>query len=77
MSCAFQGQATATCCPQNTTLDANVFVDPVFLNISQYAIHTLDTALQSWQQVIETAKHSYNKMYTMWLNIQTSHTHIV
>ncbi|XP_053183782.1 intermembrane lipid transfer protein VPS13B-like isoform X3 [Scomber japonicus] len=48
--CLLQGQATATCCPQNTTLDANVFVDPVFLNISQYAIHTLDTALQSWQQ---------------------------
>ncbi|KAM7420184.1 hypothetical protein PAMA_014745 [Pampus argenteus] len=48
--CLLQGQATATCCPQNTMLDANVFVDPVFLNISQYAIHTLDTALHSWQQ---------------------------
>uniref|UniRef100_A0A3B5AH31 Vacuolar protein sorting 13 homolog B n=1 Tax=Stegastes partitus TaxID=144197 RepID=A0A3B5AH31_9TELE len=48
--CGFQGQAAATCCPQNTSLDVNVFVDPVFLNISQYAIHTMDTALQSWQQ---------------------------
>ncbi|XP_068178837.1 intermembrane lipid transfer protein VPS13B-like isoform X2 [Antennarius striatus] len=48
--CVLQGQATATSCPQNTTLDVNVFVNPVFLNISQYAIHTLDTALHSWQQ---------------------------
>ncbi|XP_063735116.1 intermembrane lipid transfer protein VPS13B-like isoform X2 [Eleginops maclovinus] len=45
-----QGQAAAKYCPQDTTLDVNVFVDPVFLNISQYAIHTVDTALQSWQQ---------------------------
>ncbi|XP_044063064.1 vacuolar protein sorting-associated protein 13B-like isoform X9 [Siniperca chuatsi] len=48
--CVLQGQAAATCCPQTTTLDVNVFVDPVFLNISQYAIHTVDTALHSWQQ---------------------------
>uniref|UniRef100_UPI0037E89457 intermembrane lipid transfer protein VPS13B-like isoform X1 n=1 Tax=Semicossyphus pulcher TaxID=241346 RepID=UPI0037E89457 len=48
--CVIQGQAAATCCPQNTMLDVNVFVDPVFLNISQYTIHTVDTALQSWQQ---------------------------
>ncbi|XP_078109919.1 intermembrane lipid transfer protein VPS13B isoform X4 [Sander vitreus] len=48
--CVLQGQATATCCPQDTTLDLKVFVDPVFLNISQYAIHTVDTALRSWQQ---------------------------
>uniref|UniRef100_A0A3Q1EP45 Vacuolar protein sorting 13 homolog B n=1 Tax=Acanthochromis polyacanthus TaxID=80966 RepID=A0A3Q1EP45_9TELE len=48
--CVLQGQAAATCCPQNTSLDVNVFVDAVFLNISQYAIHTMDTALQSWQQ---------------------------
>uniref|UniRef100_A0A3P9Q9M9 Vacuolar protein sorting 13 homolog B n=1 Tax=Poecilia reticulata TaxID=8081 RepID=A0A3P9Q9M9_POERE len=31
-------------------LSVNVFVDPMFLNISQYAIHTVDTALLSWQQ---------------------------
>ncbi|XP_056290642.1 intermembrane lipid transfer protein VPS13B-like isoform X3 [Pseudoliparis swirei] len=48
--CALQGQAAATCFPQNNTLDVNVFVEPVFLNISQYAIHTVDTALRSWQQ---------------------------
>lgn len=35
-------------------MDVNVFVDPVFLNISQYAIHTVDTALHSWQQVTES-----------------------
>ncbi|XP_031724466.1 LOW QUALITY PROTEIN: vacuolar protein sorting-associated protein 13B, partial [Anarrhichthys ocellatus] len=55
--CVLQGQAAATCCPQNTTLDVNVFVDPVFLNISQYAIHTVDTALHSWQQVTERYLH--------------------
>uniref|UniRef100_A0A3Q2W0H5 Vacuolar protein sorting 13 homolog B n=1 Tax=Haplochromis burtoni TaxID=8153 RepID=A0A3Q2W0H5_HAPBU len=48
--CLLQGQATATCCPQNTSFDVNVFVDPVALNVSQYAIHTVDTALHSWQQ---------------------------
>ncbi|XP_029359486.1 vacuolar protein sorting-associated protein 13B isoform X2 [Echeneis naucrates] len=48
--CLLQGQAAATSCPQNTTLDVNVFVDPLFINISQYAIHTVETALQSWQQ---------------------------
>ncbi|XP_077951726.1 intermembrane lipid transfer protein VPS13B isoform X2 [Gasterosteus aculeatus] len=48
--CVLQGQAAATSCPQNTTLDVNVFVEPVFLNISQYAIHTVDTALHGWQQ---------------------------
>uniref|UniRef100_A0A8D3AJI2 Vacuolar protein sorting 13 homolog B n=1 Tax=Scophthalmus maximus TaxID=52904 RepID=A0A8D3AJI2_SCOMX len=44
------GQAAAASCPENTTLDVNVFVDPVFLSISQYSIHTVDTALLSWQQ---------------------------
>ncbi|KAM9723999.1 intermembrane lipid transfer protein VPS13B isoform 3-T3 [Menidia menidia] len=48
--CALQGQATFTTCPQKVSLDGNVFVDPVFLNIGQYAIHTMDTALLSWQQ---------------------------
>ncbi|XP_028983860.1 intermembrane lipid transfer protein VPS13B-like isoform X3 [Betta splendens] len=48
--CVLQGQAAASCTPHVTTLDVNVFVDPVFLNISQYAIHTVDTALHSWQQ---------------------------
>ncbi|XP_034029740.1 LOW QUALITY PROTEIN: vacuolar protein sorting-associated protein 13B-like [Thalassophryne amazonica] len=48
--CMVQGQAAATCCLQNTVLDVNVLVDPVFLNISQYAIQTVNTALHSWQQ---------------------------
>uniref|UniRef100_A0A3Q2QZ54 Vacuolar protein sorting 13 homolog B n=1 Tax=Fundulus heteroclitus TaxID=8078 RepID=A0A3Q2QZ54_FUNHE len=49
-SCALRGQATAISCPQNTSLAVDVFVDPMFLNISQYAIHTMDTAVLSWQQ---------------------------
>ncbi|XP_035019480.2 vacuolar protein sorting-associated protein 13B-like [Hippoglossus stenolepis] len=48
--CVLQGQAAATSCPESTTLDVKVFVDPVFLNISQFTIHTMDTALHSWQQ---------------------------
>ncbi|XP_026149609.1 vacuolar protein sorting-associated protein 13B isoform X3 [Mastacembelus armatus] len=48
--CLLQGQAAATYGPQSTTFDVNVFVDPVFLSISQYAIHTVDTALHSWKQ---------------------------
>ncbi|XP_072317743.1 intermembrane lipid transfer protein VPS13B-like isoform X2 [Eucyclogobius newberryi] len=49
-TCVLQGHATAICCAQSTMLDANVFVDPVIFRISQYAIHTVDTALKSWQQ---------------------------
>nr|XP_015804809.2 intermembrane lipid transfer protein VPS13B isoform X1 [Nothobranchius furzeri] len=48
--CKLQGQATVTCCPQSSSLDVSVFLDPVSLSISQYAVHTLDTALLSWQQ---------------------------
>ncbi|XP_039974155.1 vacuolar protein sorting-associated protein 13B-like isoform X2 [Xiphias gladius] len=48
--CVLQGQAAATHCPLNITLDVNVFVEPMFISISQYAIHTVDTALHSWQQ---------------------------
>ncbi|KAK6325959.1 hypothetical protein J4Q44_G00016030 [Coregonus suidteri] len=45
-----QGQAAATRCSNNILLDGNVFIDPVYISISQYTVHTLDTALQSWQQ---------------------------
>ncbi|XP_045567568.1 vacuolar protein sorting-associated protein 13B [Salmo salar] len=45
-----QGQAAVTRCSNNTLLDGNVFIDPVFVNISQNTVHSLDTALQSWQQ---------------------------
>ncbi|XP_061095079.1 intermembrane lipid transfer protein VPS13B-like isoform X3 [Conger conger] len=45
-----QGQAAASRCPRQRLLDGNVFIDPVFVNVSQYAIHTVDTALQAWKQ---------------------------
>ncbi|KAF3691535.1 Vacuolar protein sorting-associated protein 13B Cohen syndrome protein 1 [Channa argus] len=48
--CVLQGQASVTCNPLNNLLDVSVFVDPVFLNVSQYGIHTVDTALHSWEQ---------------------------
>ena len=46
-----QGQAAVTRCSNNVLLDGNVFVDPVFINISQNTVHSLDTALRGWQQV--------------------------
>ncbi|XP_049585798.1 intermembrane lipid transfer protein VPS13B isoform X1 [Syngnathus scovelli] len=48
--CVIQGQATASCLPQTSVWDANIFMEPMFATVSQYAIHTLDTALKSWQQ---------------------------
>nr|XP_061789029.1 intermembrane lipid transfer protein VPS13B-like [Nerophis lumbriciformis] len=48
--CLIQGQATATCCPSSIVWDANIFMEPMFATVSQYAIHTLDTVLQSWKQ---------------------------
>ncbi|XP_077454297.1 intermembrane lipid transfer protein VPS13B isoform X2 [Stigmatopora argus] len=48
--CLIQGQATTTCCPISTVWDANIFLEPLFTTVSQYAIHTLDTVLQSWKQ---------------------------
>ena len=50
-SCGLQGQASVTRSPQTSVLDGSMFVEPVLLTVSQYGIHTLDTALQSWQQV--------------------------
>ncbi|KAK1172603.1 vacuolar protein sorting-associated protein 13B-like isoform X1 [Acipenser oxyrinchus oxyrinchus] len=31
-------------------IDDNVFVDPMFVNVGQYTVHSLDTAPQAWQQ---------------------------
>uniref|UniRef100_A0A8K9WXE2 Vacuolar protein sorting 13 homolog B n=1 Tax=Oncorhynchus mykiss TaxID=8022 RepID=A0A8K9WXE2_ONCMY len=45
-----QGQVAVTRCSNNVLLDGNVFVDPVFINISQNTVHSLDTALRGWQQ---------------------------
>ncbi|XP_028969409.2 vacuolar protein sorting-associated protein 13B isoform X3 [Esox lucius] len=45
-----QGQVAATRCHDDTLLDGNVFIDPVFISVSQYTVHTLDTALRSWKQ---------------------------
>ncbi|XP_030225865.1 vacuolar protein sorting-associated protein 13B isoform X5 [Gadus morhua] len=47
---SLQGQASVTRSPQSSVLDGSMFVEPVLLTVSQYGIHTLDTALQSWQQ---------------------------
>uniref|UniRef100_A0A4W3GSR1 Vacuolar protein sorting 13 homolog B n=1 Tax=Callorhinchus milii TaxID=7868 RepID=A0A4W3GSR1_CALMI len=31
-------------------IDGNLFVDPVFINVGQHAIHSLDTAVHAWKQ---------------------------
>ncbi|XP_067834221.1 intermembrane lipid transfer protein VPS13B-like isoform X2 [Heptranchias perlo] len=31
-------------------IDGNVFVDPVFINVGQHAVHSLDTAVHAWKQ---------------------------
>ncbi|NWR73000.1 VP13B protein, partial [Centropus unirufus] len=31
-------------------LDCTIMVDPVFINFGQYALHSLNTAIQAWQQ---------------------------
>lgn len=61
-ACVSQGQAASTFSPQNTSLDVNVFLDPVLLNISQFAIHTVDTALHSWKQVTHHFFHKYGSV---------------
>ncbi|XP_066547149.1 intermembrane lipid transfer protein VPS13B isoform X2 [Amia ocellicauda] len=45
-----QGQVAVSSCPGEQLIDGNVFVDPIFINISQYTVHALDTAVQAWQQ---------------------------
>lgn len=32
-------------------LDCTITVDPIFINFGQYALHSLNTAIQAWQQV--------------------------
>ncbi|XP_028837760.1 vacuolar protein sorting-associated protein 13B isoform X2 [Denticeps clupeoides] len=44
------GQAAATQGPGRRLLDCSVFVEPVSASVSQHMVHTLDTALQCWQQ---------------------------
>ncbi|CAB1321357.1 unnamed protein product, partial [Coregonus sp. 'balchen'] len=64
-----QGQAAATRCSNNILLDGNVFIDPVYISISQYTVHTLDTALQSWQQAVETSRDP--ALYRLWRPVET------
>ncbi|XP_041104665.1 vacuolar protein sorting-associated protein 13B-like isoform X3 [Polyodon spathula] len=45
-----QGQVAASSSTSEQLIDGNVFVDPMFVNVGQYTVHSLDTALQAWQQ---------------------------
>ncbi|XP_062426453.1 intermembrane lipid transfer protein VPS13B isoform X4 [Rhea pennata] len=44
------GQIALSRSTEGRLLDSTVMVDPIFINFGQYAIHSLNTAVQAWQQ---------------------------
>ncbi|XP_074879781.1 intermembrane lipid transfer protein VPS13B isoform X6 [Buteo buteo] len=44
------GQIAISSSTVGRLLDCTVMVDPVFINFGQYALHSLNTAIQAWQQ---------------------------
>lgn len=51
---AVRGQAAASsrgARPRQLLLEGSVFVEPVFISVSQHTVHTLDMAVKAWQQV--------------------------
>uniref|UniRef100_F6T123 Vacuolar protein sorting 13 homolog B n=1 Tax=Ornithorhynchus anatinus TaxID=9258 RepID=F6T123_ORNAN len=44
------GQLAVSSGAAEKSLDGTVIVEPVFINIGQYAVHSLNTAIQAWQQ---------------------------
>ncbi|XP_019383541.1 PREDICTED: vacuolar protein sorting-associated protein 13B isoform X4 [Gavialis gangeticus] len=44
------GQIAVSSRTPEKLLDCLVMVDPIFINFGQYAVHSLSTALQAWQQ---------------------------
>lgn len=45
------GQISISSSTVGRLLDCTIMVDPVFINFGQYALHSLNTAIQAWQQV--------------------------
>ncbi|XP_051791807.1 intermembrane lipid transfer protein VPS13B-like isoform X3 [Erpetoichthys calabaricus] len=45
-----QGQVATSGFPKEQLFDGSVFVEPLLVDVGQYSIHTLDTALWAWQQ---------------------------
>ncbi|XP_072572926.1 intermembrane lipid transfer protein VPS13B isoform X4 [Paramormyrops kingsleyae] len=55
---AVRGQAAASsrgARPRQLLLEGSVFVEPVFISVSQHSVHTLDMAVQAWQQNQDTS----------------------
>ncbi|XP_063055639.1 intermembrane lipid transfer protein VPS13B-like [Engraulis encrasicolus] len=50
-----RGQLALTQGPpqEGRQLDGSVFVEPVFVTVSQHMVHTLDTAVKGWQQNLD------------------------
>ncbi|XP_010224543.1 PREDICTED: vacuolar protein sorting-associated protein 13B, partial [Tinamus guttatus] len=44
------GQLALSSSTDGRILDSTIMVDPVFIGFGQYAIHSLNTAIQAWQQ---------------------------
>ncbi|KAM8811060.1 intermembrane lipid transfer protein VPS13B-like [Eudromia elegans] len=44
------GQVALSSSTNGRILDSTIMVDPVFIGFGQYAIHSLNTAVQAWQQ---------------------------
>ncbi|XP_064363745.1 intermembrane lipid transfer protein VPS13B isoform X4 [Dromaius novaehollandiae] len=44
------GQTAISSSTEGRLLDSTVMVDPIFIDFGQYAIHSLNTAVQAWQQ---------------------------
>ncbi|XP_068861324.1 intermembrane lipid transfer protein VPS13B isoform X7 [Aphelocoma coerulescens] len=44
------GQIAVSSSTAGRLLDCTIMVDPIFINFGQYALHSLNTAIQAWQQ---------------------------
>ncbi|NWU94415.1 VP13B protein, partial [Upupa epops] len=44
------GQIAISSATAGRLLDCTIMVDPIFINFGQYALHSLNTAIQAWQQ---------------------------
>ncbi|XP_077126992.1 intermembrane lipid transfer protein VPS13B isoform X1 [Ranitomeya variabilis] len=45
-----QGQTAISLSALEKLIDCTVLVDPVFVNIGQHSVHSINTAIQAWQQ---------------------------
>lgn len=52
------GQIAVSSSTAGRLFDCTIMVDPIFISFGQYALHSLNTAIQAWQQV---CKHNNEK----------------